>query len=229
VAIFGAGSGLGLATANLFGQRGAKVALVARNVDRLNEHVGQLRSNGVAASAIAADIVDPSSFDEATTSIAANLGPIDVAVYQTAWTAPSVDSSLDITSDNERTYVERLLLAPIHAAHCLLAPMLARGNGSVVFTLGASALGPSPRMSQIGIPQAGLRNHLLTLATETVPRGVQVGVLTIGGLILGSNFHRTRIPDAGPDFPGALDPDDLARELNQLVELGAGPERIVGA
>jgi hypothetical protein len=38
-------------------------------------------------------------------------------------------------------------------------------------------------------------------------------VLTIGMLILGSDLHHDMLPDAGPDFPGALDPDELATVL----------------
>ena len=57
------------------------------------------------------------------------------------------------------------------------------------------------------------------------------GVLCVvaGGLILGSDLQRTWFPDAGPDFPGALDPDRLAIELTELIGLGNGPERMVPA
>jgi NAD(P)-dependent dehydrogenase (short-subunit alcohol dehydrogenase family) len=228
VAIFGAGPGLGFSAARFFGRRGWQVALVARQVDRLREFAADLGRGGITASAYAGDILDAASFDEATAAIERDLGALDVAVYQVTGPAPSVQSSLDITVENERVYVQQLLFAPIHAAHRLITPMLERGHGTVLFTIGSSALGPMPQMSQAAIPGAGLRNHLLGLAAEAAPRGVRVGILTIGGLILRSDLQRNWVPEAGTDFPGALDPDDLAIQLGDLIDADTGPERVVG-
>jgi NAD(P)-dependent dehydrogenase (short-subunit alcohol dehydrogenase family) len=228
VAIFGVGPGLGIAAARAFGRRGAHVALVARQRERLDEYVSELGRDGIAASAYAGDMVDEASFAGITATIEHDLGPLEVAVYQTPGLAPSVASSLEVTVENERDYVDQLLFGSIHAASTLMAPMLERGQGSVVFTLGSSALGPSPSMSQTAIPQAGLRNHLLCLASEAEPRGVRVGILVIGGLILNSAYHRKYVPDAGPDFPGALEPDELASRILDLSDGTLAPECIVG-
>jgi hypothetical protein len=105
--------------------------------------------------------------------------------------------------------------------------MLQRGAGAVLFTLGASALGPSVQLAQLGAPLAGLRNYLLSVAQAAAPLGVRIGILTIGGLVLGSDIHRTWAPNAGPETPGALDPDELAVVYGDLLS-GGDTERIVG-
>jgi short-subunit dehydrogenase len=227
-AIFGAGPGLGVSIARFLGHRGHRLALVARNRTRLEALAAGLVEEGIEASCYKADIADIAAFDELFATIVRGFGDLDIAVYQTAGPPPSSGSALRVTAEGLREYVDRLLLAPIHAAGTVLAPMIERGRGTMLFTLGASALGPSPRMSQVGIPLAGLRNHLLALASETERSGVQVRLLTIGGLILGSDIQRTLVPGATPEFPGALDPDELAASLGELLTGESGPELVVG-
>jgi hypothetical protein len=127
-----------------------------------------------------------------------------------------------------RPHLEQALLAPIRAAHTLLTPMIERGPGAALFTLGASARGPIPQLAQGGVALAGLRHHLFGLADAAQAHGVRVGMLTIGGLILGSDLHHEMLPDAGPDFPGALDPDELATHLGDLLTGDDHPERLAG-
>ncbi|NIH81282.1 SDR family NAD(P)-dependent oxidoreductase [Amycolatopsis viridis] len=47
LAIFGAGPGMGLATARRLGKEGYQVALVARSADRLSSLVDELSAEGV--------------------------------------------------------------------------------------------------------------------------------------------------------------------------------------
>lgn len=226
-AVFGVGPGLGLSAARFLGTRGHRVALVSRNATRLAEFTDQLAREGTEATAYPGDITSPAGFDEVNAAIADDLGQIDIALYQVAGPDPSVQSPLEITAENERPYIDQLLLGPLHAVHTLMAPMLERGAGTMLVTLGSSSLGPNPVMSQYAIPQAGLRNHLLGLADEAAPRGVRVGILIIGGLILGSDLQHSWVPEAGPDFPGALDPAELATEFGGLIDGETTPERIV--
>lgn len=104
--------------------------------------------------------------------------------------------------------------------------MRERGAGAVVFTLGSSALAPTPMMAQVGIALSGLRHHLIGLAGEVTDRGVHVAVAVIGGLILGSDLQRTWVPDANAGFPGALDPSDIAVTIDELVASGDVERRI---
>jgi NAD(P)-dependent dehydrogenase (short-subunit alcohol dehydrogenase family) len=230
-AIFGAGPGLGVAAARFFGRQGHRVALVARRRERLGDAVRQLTAEGIAASGHVGDIAEPAAFDAVAAAVVADLGPLDVAIYQPSGSASTVASALDLTAEGERPYVEQLLLAPIHAARTLLAPMLERGAGALLVSLGASARGPIPevpQLAQFGVPLAGLRHHLFGLSRAAAPRGVRVGMLTIGGLVLGSDVHREHSPDAGPGTPGALDPDELATLYGDLLTGDHHPERLAG-
>ena len=152
-AVFGVGPGLGLSAARYLGSLGHHVALVSRNSDRLAQFTDQLGSDGIEATAFAGDITSFDGLDQVITAITSALGQIDVALYQVAGPDPSVQSPLEITAETERPYIDQLLLAPLHAVHTLMAPMLERGAGTVLVTLGSSSLGPTPMMSQYDIPQ----------------------------------------------------------------------------
>ena len=212
----------------LFGRRGHRVALVARNRDRLGDFRRELAGEGIDSSVYVGDLGDPVGFDDLVSSIVTDFGPIDIAVYQTTAPAPTVASPLDVTAETERLFVEQVLLTPIEAVRTLLAPMIGRGSGALLVAMGASAVRPIPYLAQVGPPLAALRQHLLGVAEATAPLGVRVGVLIIGGLVLGSEIQRTSAPDAGPDFPGALDPDALAALYDELLAGNGDPERRVG-
>ncbi len=56
IIVTGAGSGIGLATAQLLAQAGAKVVVSGRENDRLSDAVDDIRQGGGAAIAVAADV-----------------------------------------------------------------------------------------------------------------------------------------------------------------------------
>lgn len=75
--ITGGNSGIGLATALLFAQEGAKVAITGRNEKTLKEAAEQI---GNGALAIKADIVDLSTLDTAYQQVKNEIGMIDVLI-----------------------------------------------------------------------------------------------------------------------------------------------------
>ncbi|MBC2603359.1 SDR family oxidoreductase [Puniceicoccus vermicola] len=80
VAITGASSGIGLEAAKLFAQAGCKVALLARNPERLKEAEKAVQSSGSPTLALPVDVTDESSVASAFAKIADELGPVDILV-----------------------------------------------------------------------------------------------------------------------------------------------------
>jgi len=78
--VVGASSGLGRCIAVGLGKRGAKVALLARRRDRLEEAAIEVGHDSLA---VACDVTDPSSCQNAIEEAAAGLGGIDALVYAT--------------------------------------------------------------------------------------------------------------------------------------------------
>ena len=81
IAIFGAGPALGLAIARRFGREGYQAALVARDRAHLDDLVGELARDGIAAAGFQADLTDRVAALAAVDAIEAKLGPVDVLEY----------------------------------------------------------------------------------------------------------------------------------------------------
>lgn len=80
VVITGATAGLGRATALEFARHGADVALLARDVDALQQTAQEVRAAGVRVLSIKVDVSDAQAVDDAAASVESRLGPIDVWV-----------------------------------------------------------------------------------------------------------------------------------------------------
>ena len=76
--ITGASSGIGLATAKLLAARGAKVALLARRKEVLDQAVNDIRAAGGEALALAVDVTDQASVDAAAAAVESAYGPANL-------------------------------------------------------------------------------------------------------------------------------------------------------
>ncbi|MBM7785621.1 SDR family NAD(P)-dependent oxidoreductase [Tenggerimyces flavus] len=228
--IFGAGPGLGLSVAHRFGREGYEVALVARNEQRLLEHVRTLGSAGVKAHAFTADLTDPASALGALTTIQRTLGKVDVLFYSATGALEHVARPADVSLDNLRPLLDQIVLTPVALTHQALPDLVERGGGAL-FSYGGSALVPTPEMANVGISMSALRYHALALHRELAPRGVYVGGLAITAFIENTPAALA-LASAMPNVP-VVSPDSLAESLwTQFAERldpdGIAPRPIAG-
>jgi NAD(P)-dependent dehydrogenase (short-subunit alcohol dehydrogenase family) len=81
IAIFGAGPGLSRSVALRFGREGFRVALVARNRERLDALAAQLAGQGIEAAGWLADLLDRDALPAVADAMTARFGPLDVLEY----------------------------------------------------------------------------------------------------------------------------------------------------
>src|SRR5580692_1958380 len=98
IAIVGAGPGLGLSTAKVFGGHGFDVALIARNEKKLDGFTASLEADGIKAAGFAADAADQTELASAVERAAARFGGIDVLVFSVG--PAGIISALDVTVEN---------------------------------------------------------------------------------------------------------------------------------
>lgn len=178
--IVGAGKGLGLSIAKRFGKEGFQVALVARNTEKLRSMVDELNGSGVEASYFVADIYKKEQIEKALADIKARYGTIDVLEFSPLAGNYPPTSVLELTAENAKDYFEGLVVSAINIVNSVIPDMLERGEGSLLFTTGLSAVYPIPMMSNAGIAQAGLRNYLANLRTVVSPKGILVVNRSLG-------------------------------------------------
>lgn len=80
VVITGASSGIGLETAKLFAASGAKVAMLARNSERLQKAVEEVKAIGGNVYSESVDVTDESAVSEAFARISERMGPVDILI-----------------------------------------------------------------------------------------------------------------------------------------------------
>ena len=137
VAITGASAGIGRAAARLFGQRGDRVALIARGRAGLEGAVRDVERAGGTALAVPADVADFALLDRAATEIEDAFGPIDVWVN--AAFASVFAPFAETTPEEFRRVTEVTYLGFVHGTMAALARMRPRDHGAIVQV--GSALG----------------------------------------------------------------------------------------
>ena len=137
VVITGASAGIGRAAARLFGQRGDRVALIARGQAGLEAAVRDVERAGGTALSVPTDMADFAQVDAAARQVEDALGPIDVWV-NVAFTSVFAPFS-EITPEEFARVTQVSYLGFVHGTMAALARMRPRDRGVIVQV--GSALG----------------------------------------------------------------------------------------
>jgi len=213
LAVVGAGPGLGRAIAQRFGVEGFDVALLARAPERLDALAADLGALGLTARAYPADVTDRRALVATLRRIEAELGSVDVLVFNPAHRLPAV--SIDqVAPEDVLRELEQKVLGAVAAVGAVLPGMRARGRGSLLFTVGSSAVYPVPGIGAVGIAAAGLRSYVLSLRQSLAAEGITVGLAVI------DLFIRSGGREADPAF--------IAERIHRLHLEGDTPEVRIG-
>jgi NADP-dependent 3-hydroxy acid dehydrogenase YdfG len=190
IAIVGAGPGLGLSIAKVFGRNGFSVALVSRGQDKLDRLAAELAASGVDAAGFAADIMDRPALTAAFGHIEERLGEVDVLEYSPAPHDPvpgvTMTAALDATVEAVQPQLDYYLYGALTAARQVLPGMVERGSGTLLFTTGGSSVDPlaaPPEFATTAIAGAALRAWVLALHQALAGTGVYAAHVPISAWI----------------------------------------------
>lgn len=194
IAIIGAGPGMGLGIAKVFGAHGFKVALLSRSPEKLKPLVAELAKEGVEAAAFCANVLDRPTVSSGLAAVKQRFGRIDVLEYSPAERTLPLVSVTELTHDNAQIQLDFYAHGAIAAVNEVLPEMLERGSGTILFTTGASSIYPErghKMFGNVAPATAWLRNWAHGLHAALGEKGVQVGHVAIAAWI--------GQPDAMPD------------------------------
>jgi 3-oxoacyl-[acyl-carrier protein] reductase len=209
--VFGASSGLGLASAESLAEEGANVALFARRADLLEreaERIGGLP--------LAGDVTKPEDLQRAVSATLERFGGLDVLVWNGG--GPPPGTALETTPAGLELALE-LMLAPLVRLVELCLPHLVRGGaGRVIAITSIVAKEPSKHLALSNAYRPAVTGWLKTLSNEVAPQGVTVNCVAPG------NIATARLDQL---YPGGPSPEQLAgipigrwgepRELGDVV------------
>ena len=212
--ITGAGRGLGRALAVELARAGARLALVARNTDELDETVAQVRALGGEAHAIAIDLGAPEAPEQISGRAAALLGAIDLVVHNASALGPT---PLQLLADTTREDFERVLAvnlaAPFALSRSVAGAMLLRGEGVVVHLSSDAAVEAYPRWGAYSVSKAALDHLARIWGAELEGTGVKFFSVDPGEM--NTRMHADAIPDADPST--LADPAEVARIITTMI------------
>jgi NAD(P)-dependent dehydrogenase (short-subunit alcohol dehydrogenase family) len=212
VVITGASAGIGRATARLFGERGANVALIARGQAGLDGAVADVEEAGGKALAIPADVSDYGQVEDAARQAEEYFGPIDVWI-NVAFT--SVFSPFaEITPDEFSRVTEVSYLGFVHGTMVALARMRPRGYGTIVQVGSALGARSIPLQSAYCGAKHAINGFTSSLRCELLHEhsGVNITVAQMPAVNTPQfSWVRSRLPRHPQPVPPIYQPEVAAR------------------
>jgi 3-dehydrosphinganine reductase len=166
--VTGGSSGIGLETARLLGERGARVSLVARDRGRLADAKRVTRA--VATASI--DVTDPDAVAEGFERLTSTEGPCALLVASAGSAQPGYFEQLPIQVFREQMELD--YFGTLHCVRAVAGSMIERGAGTIVGIASTAALVGVFGYSAYAPAKYAVRGLMDTLGAELGPRGVHV-------------------------------------------------------
>jgi len=204
--IVGAGEGLSASLARLFSREGMRVALAARQVEKLSPLCQE-----TGARAFACDAVNAEQVARLFQDVDKALGVPDVVVYNASARArgPLVDL---VPADVERALVVSAF-GGFLVAQQAARRMLPKGRGAILLTGASASVKGYPQSAPFAMGKFALRGLAQSMARELAPQGIHVAHFVIDGGI--RNPGRTEAPDKPASL---LDPNAIASSYLHVLQ-----------
>jgi NADP-dependent 3-hydroxy acid dehydrogenase YdfG len=220
VAVTGASSGIGEATARACARVGARVSLAARRAERIEELARRIRGEGGTALAIPTDVSDE---DEASTFITrtySELGRVDVLVNNAG--VMLLGPIEDAPTEEWRRMVDANIYGVLYCTHAALPLMRRQRSGHIVNV--SSVAGRVARLGSgvYNLTKWGVGAFSESLRQELAPHGIRVTVVEPGAVSTELTSHnRPGIREQiSRNFEGVtpLAPEDIAETILFALE-----------
>lgn len=181
VTIIGAGPGISNGVAKKFGKEGYKIALIARNEEKLQQQVLSLKEEGVTATYAVGDAGNKESLQMAMKSILEQEGHADMILYNAG-----IVEIKDMLELDWEAFI-RVFNVNVGGAFSLLKAVLPfclkENKGKLFFTGGGLALEGDPQWATLSISKAALRNLVQAAVKKVKDTNVHVAQVTVCGFV----------------------------------------------
>lgn len=180
--ITGGGSGIGAAAGKLLAREGAKVALISRTKDELEDIVGEIESAGGEALALEADVSDGVGLKAAIDETVSRFGRLDI-VFANAGVNGTWAGIEDLSEEDFRQTVDINLTGTFLTIKHAVAHLKKQGgsvvvtasvNGTRMFSNSGASAYASTKAAQVALTKM--------LALELAPQKVRVNVICPGAI-----------------------------------------------
>ncbi|WP_027932431.1 SDR family oxidoreductase [Amycolatopsis thermoflava] len=214
VAITGASSGIGAATAIELADRGAAVVLGARRGDRLASLVDRIRGDGGRAEMLEVDVTRRGDLAELVGLAVDRYGRLDVLVSNAgiASLAPVADLEVDAWD----AMIDVNVRGVLYGIAAAMPVFRSQGRGHFVTTVSTSGLKIVPTQAVYAGTKNAVRTVLEALRQESTDGVVRTTAISPG-------YVRTELVD------NVADPDQREAAQRAMAEMGIAPEAVARA
>ncbi len=215
VVITGGSAGVGRAAAEAFARRGAKVAVLARGQERLDDAAQELKKLGaLEALGIQTDVADAQQVEEAANRVEQKLGPIDIWVNNAMVTVFAPFKR--ITASEFRRVTEVTYLGTVHGTMAALRRMLPRDRGTIVQVGSALADRSIPLQSAYCGAKHGIRGFTDSIRCELIHDQSHVHITMVQMPALNTpqfNWCKSYMPNRAQPVPPIYQPEVAAEAI----------------
>ena len=224
--VIGAGAGIGGNVARRFAQEGYHACLCRRSdLDGLNTLVDAIHDDGGSATGFLLNAIEPNSIEDRVTAIEADVGPIEVVVYNLG--AQIGDRALKDTSLKAFETGWRLGTFGLFRLASAVCPLMeARGKGTILVTSSTAAMRGNRSQHSHAAAMGGRRMLCQTLNAEFAAKGIHVVHIVIDGAVdapdtlgkmLGPERFKQLRETRGNEHDGLMLPTQIAETYVHLA------------
>lgn len=179
--VIGAGAGIGGTVAARFAREGYHAVLCRRSdAEGLATLVDGIKADGGEVTGFLMNAIEPDTIEDQIAHIEANIGPIEVAIYNLG--AQIGDRALAETNEKAFEMGWRLgTLGLFRLARAVCPLMEDRGGGKILVTSATSAMRGNAGQHSHAAAMGGRRMLCQTLNAEFAPKGIHVAHIVIDG------------------------------------------------
>jgi 3-oxoacyl-[acyl-carrier protein] reductase len=176
--VTGASRGIGKAIALALAGAGAKVACVARNVEKLNETVEAIRAAGGTAEVFACDVTSGEAVDKLLDDVVAKWGKLHILVNNAGVTRDTLVPRM--SDDDWDTVLNTNLRGAFLFVRAASRQMMSQRYGRIINIASVSGLIGNPGQANYSASKAGMIGMTRTVAKELAGRKVTVNCIAPG-------------------------------------------------
>jgi NAD(P)-dependent dehydrogenase (short-subunit alcohol dehydrogenase family) len=212
VVVTGGSSGIGQATAMMMARAGARVAIVARDPQKLATTVAEIKAEGGEAWSFSADLNDLAACDRVVAEISREMGEIDLLINNAGRSIRrAIASSYDRFHDFERC-MQLNYFASLRLIMNVLPSMEQRHRGHIINISSIGVLSNAPRFSAYVSSKAALDAFSRCAAAEFSDAGVSFTTINMP-LVRTPMIAPTRLYENVP----TISPEEAANMVKQAV------------
>lgn len=178
VVITGGANGIGAVTASLFGERGAKLAIVDFDEQAGEKKVKELEESGVDAVFFQVDVADHEDVKDVAKRVLDRFEKVDVLINNAGITKDSM--LLKLEAADFQKVIDINLTGVFNCTQAFIPSMLAQGKGKIINTSSIAGVGGNVGQTNYSASKAGIVGMTRTWAKEFGRSGINVNAVAPG-------------------------------------------------